>query len=351
MHSRPIKPARKRPSKACLSYILNRPKPLKPRLSSISMENQQLLVRIARLEYENAKTAFTNLPSTFIVPDEEPWPASLRGATLDVSAFRIGYKKQKLDAGVVAALDEIKFVWDLSGHKWRLNRLALETYKSIHGDLLVPQSFVVPTNDNTHWPVEVWGMQLGRVVGTLRRSVDTMPSDRRDELDALGFVWDGLRMKLSWEDKLAALTTYRSIHRHVKVPISFTVPSVSPWPESTWSMALGNVVHRLRVAADTLPVDRRAKLDELGFVWEGLRMAMTWDDKLNALRTFKQLHGHLLVPRVFQVPMDDMKWPHETWGIQLGVLVNNLRTRAQDMPSTRREQLDALGFVWNTVEQ
>ncbi|CAK4637019.1 hypothetical protein LEN26_000139 [Aphanomyces euteiches] len=80
----------------------------------------------------------------------------------------------------------------------------------------------------------------------------------------------------------------------------------------------------------------------------GQRIKSSWADKLAALETYKQIHAHLLVPRTFQVPFNDSKWPAKTWGMQLGVLVNNLRTR--DPPPDQRVQLDALGFVWDIME-
>ncbi|KAG9404842.1 hypothetical protein AC1031_005051 [Aphanomyces cochlioides] len=74
-------------------------------------------------------------------------------------------------------------------------------------------------------------------------------------------------------------------------------------------------------------------------------MKSSWSDKLAALETYKQIYGHLLVP---EVPSNDSKWPANTRGMQLGVLVNNLRTR--DPPQDQRVQLDALGFVWDIME-
>ncbi|CAK4128724.1 hypothetical protein LEN26_000140 [Aphanomyces euteiches] len=78
------------------------------------------------------------------------------------------------------------------------------------------------------------------------------------------------------------------------------------------------------------------------------RIKSSWFDKFIALETFKEIHGHLLVPRTFKVPSNDPQWPAPTWKMHLGVLVNNLRTRNQ--PKDRRKQLDRMGFVWDTME-
>ncbi|KAG9404843.1 hypothetical protein AC1031_005054 [Aphanomyces cochlioides] len=112
-------------------------------------------------------------------------------------------------------------------------------------------------------------------------------------------------------------------------------------------MPLSQTVHNLRFSSESLSADKKAALDALDFPWAGQRLKSTWSDKLTALQTFKQIHGHLLVPRTFHVPSNDPAWPANTWEIHLGVLVNNLRTR--DQPEDRRAQLDALGFVWDTM--
>lgn len=72
--------------------------------------------------------------------------------------------------------------------------LALETYKKIYGDLLVPQPFAVPDADSSEskdWPKETWGLRLGARVNAIRSQgtfVNTNP-ERRQVLDDLGFVW------------------------------------------------------------------------------------------------------------------------------------------------------------------
>jgi hypothetical protein len=41
-------------------------------------------------------------------------------------------------------------------------KAALLTYKSLHGNLLVSDMFIVPEN-STDWDEELWGMKLGEV--------------------------------------------------------------------------------------------------------------------------------------------------------------------------------------------
>jgi hypothetical protein len=91
-----------------------------------------------------------------------------------------------------AALDALGFVWDDLERRWEEVHAALLAYKEVHGDLEVPQAFVVPSE--APWPEEVWGMKLGSRVSDIRSKeiyVKDHP-ERFAELDALGFRWNSL---------------------------------------------------------------------------------------------------------------------------------------------------------------
>ncbi|KAE9222273.1 hypothetical protein PF005_g6750 [Phytophthora fragariae] len=76
-----------------------------------------------------------------------------------------------------------------------------------------------------------------------------------------------------------------------------------------------------------------------------------WEQKiLAALRTYKQLNGHLLVPRPFVVPSGDARWPVVTWGYKLGIAGNNLRMRSKSKAresTEMEEELERLDFVYD----
>ena len=68
-------------------------------------------------------------------------------------------------------------------------RAALLAYQELHGDVEVPQRFVVPSE--APWAEEAWGTQLGFRVHHIREREDYVKHhpERRAELDALGFRW------------------------------------------------------------------------------------------------------------------------------------------------------------------
>ena len=137
----------------------------------------------------------------------------------------------------------------------------------MHGDLQVPQAFVVPSK--APWPKQAWGVPLGSRVATIRNQeifVKDHP-ERRAELDAMGFVWDDLERR--WEEVRAALRAYQEVHGDLEVPQRFVVPSEAPWPEVAWGMQLGHRVKNIRHREDFVKdhPERRAELDALVFRW------------------------------------------------------------------------------------
>ena len=57
---------------------------------------------------------------------------------------------------------------------------------------------------------------------------------------------------------------------------------------------------------------------------------------------YKNQYGCMRVPQKFVVPGDSQYWPHETWGMKLGTLVDSIRQGLSY--ADRREELIDLGF-------
>jgi Helicase associated domain len=136
------------------------------------------------------------VPVEFTVPDAEPWPQNTRGLPLGRSLEQLRtkeYLKKYPDAE--KKLEQIGFETDkqLSANDKRFHAvyLALERYKEIYGDLQVPQPFAVPSN-SPDWPEESWGLRLGARVNAIRSQGTFIKNneERRELLDALGFVWN-----------------------------------------------------------------------------------------------------------------------------------------------------------------
>ena len=94
-------------------------------------------------------------------------------------------------------LDAIGFVWDPLEEAWEEGFAALKKFKAREGHCLVPEAHVEGTFKLG---------TVGRVTSADPR--DTMSAERRQRLDAIGFVWDPLEG--AWEEGFAALTKVQS---------------------------------------------------------------------------------------------------------------------------------------------
>jgi hypothetical protein len=305
---------------------------------------------LAGLDAYGEKFGHVRVPKKFVVPDADGWPVEAHGLALglQVSGLRTQKKRGTLSQDDVAQLEALRFVWDVPEWRWQCVLQSLQAYQEVHGDLQVPQPFVVPSE--VPWPEEAWGMKLGSRVDHIRHREDYLKHhpERRAELDALGFVWDEFERR--WEEVRAALLAYEEVHGNLEVTRTFVVPSEAPWPEEAWGMKLGCRVSHIRSHEHHVKdhPERRAELDALGFVWD--EFERRWEEVHAALLAYQEVHGDLEVPQLFVVP-SEVPWPDEAWGVPLGSRVSGIRSRGdyvKDHPE-RRAELDALGFRWNSL--
>jgi Helicase associated domain len=157
---------------------------------------QQILdaVETYKREVKPNDDTFT-IPVTFVVPDSDPWPVTTRGLPLGKQLSTMKGKtfltKNPDVATKLAQLGiELDPVSAVNDTRFQKVLDALTYYRNIHGDLLVPQPFVVPDN-TSDWPEDTWGLRLGARVNAIR-SQGTFINDnplRRKLLDDIGFVW------------------------------------------------------------------------------------------------------------------------------------------------------------------
>jgi superfamily II DNA or RNA helicase len=204
-------------------------------------------------------------------------------------------------------LDAIGFEWDPVESAWEKHYSALESFNKREGHTIVP-----------HFHVE-GGLKLGEWVIRQRRSKDVMPLKHRQRLDAIGFVWDA--PVAAWEEGFAALTKFMRREGHCRVP--------SRHIEGTFN--LGGWVQLQRTNRERMPIERRERLDAIGFVWDGRDAA--WEEGFAKLEIFKMREGHCRVPT-----------QHVEDQFNLGRWALNQYKFRNTIPIERRERLNTLGF-------
>jgi hypothetical protein len=89
-----------------------------------------------------------------------------------------------------------------------------------------------------------------------------------------------------------------------------------------------------RYYKDNLSVQRKRRLNALGFVWSW--RDYLWDRGFAALLKFKRREGHCHVPALYS-----------EGNYRLGYWVSTQRQQRNKMSAKRKARLRKIGFVWN----
>jgi hypothetical protein len=149
----------------------------------------------------------------------------------------------------------------------------------------------------------------------MKVDVDSQPSNPRE---------------LAWENGFAALKQFKAREKHCRVPRRHQ--------EGVFNLGAWVVNQRNRRA--TLSVERRRRLDAIGFDWTLLPFARaSWEQGFAALKQFQSREGHCRVP-----------WEYEEGSFKLGRWVRRQRNKSNTMSAAFRRQLDAIKFDWDPNE-
>jgi len=127
-----------------------------------------------------------------------------------------------------------------------------------------------------------------------------------------------------WEQGFAALSKFRARKGHC-LPSRHHVEG---------DYKLGQWVSVQRSREDFLPLERKRRLDAMGFVWDW--RDHRWEQGFKALLKFKRREGHCRVP-IF----------HNEGNHRLGWWVSTQRRNRKEMSAERKARLNKIGFVWN----
>jgi hypothetical protein len=214
-----------------------------------------------------------------------------------------------------ARLDALGFVWDPLLEQWEEGLEHLNAFVAEHRHCRVAANYKSPD-----------GFYLGLWVSRQRKSQDSLSTDRKARLDALGVVWDPVWEQ--WEDGFEHLAAFVKQHGHCRVPQRY---------KSLDEFRLGQWVSVRRYRKDTMDPMRRQRLEALpGWSWDAL--SDLWEEGFSHLKEFSDREGHCRVFRSYNP--DD--------GYTLGEWVRVQRRAKDTMDPMRRQRLEALpGWSWD----
>jgi hypothetical protein len=250
--------------------------------------------KAALLQYKNENGDML-VPRRFIVPRSEEWPQETWNMRLGDIVYNIRRGVNYVDKR--EELVKIGFYFEShQSYESDLVIQALLKFKELNGNYVVPANFVVPEGkESGAWPKKTWGMQLGQVVVNIKCGIY---AEWREELVTRGIIFDTAELKYNLAR--TALVNFKRLNGHMMVPIRFVVPSGAlDWPEETWGLKLGGVVSKIR-AGDY--AEKQEELLGIGFCYD-IFLAKYNLSKL-ALLSYKEIHGHMLVPQSFTIPQN-----------------------------------------------
>jgi superfamily II DNA or RNA helicase len=221
--------------------------------------------------------------------------------------------QKKLSAERKARLDALGFIWDAREIRWEDGFERLNEFKRKSGDCMVPALY--KSSD---------GYPLGQWVTVQRTKQETLSTERKTRLDALGFVWNVLDSQ--WEEGFEHLREFKTKHGHCRVSQSYN---------SSDGFRLGAWLHRQRQIENIMP-QQKAKLELLGVVWDPV--ALKWEEGFVKAHVFAKENGHCNIVAAYKTA--DGYW--------LGMWVRKQRAVKDKLVPDRRQRLEALpGWVWN----
>jgi superfamily II DNA or RNA helicase len=212
-------------------------------------------------------------------------------------------------------LDDIGFEWAPFETDWAEGFRYLTIYKEREGHCSVSAQYKT-----------VDGYRLGQWVSVQRQSRDSMTSERKARLDALGFDWDPIATQ--WEEGFEHLRAYVKEYKDCRVPAQYKTPS---------GYRLGGWVSTQRLSNDKLSDERMARLKALGFDWDP--QETSWKEGFEHLLNYLKEHKDCNVRQQFKSPD----------GYKLGQWVGLQRIKHDKLPAEKKAKLDALGFDWDPI--
>ena|SRR6516165_4870725 len=140
-----------------------------------------------------------------------------------------------------------------------------------------------------------------------------------------------LTHKDRWERGFAALCKFRRRKGHCCPPLRHVESKYNKFNLGSW-------VSNQRYRRDGLSVERKRRLDKVGFVWSGRDFA--WERGFAALLKFKRREGHCRIRGL-----------HREGDYKLGWWVAVQRKKKNVMSPKRRARLNKVGFVWNVYRR
>ncbi|MCI6349757.1 MAG: helicase associated domain-containing protein [Tenericutes bacterium] len=220
------------------------------------------------------------------------------------------YKKNKVTYDRVVLLNKIGMVWNLDRSlkynlKWALVYKEVLKYYEENGNIEIPIDYFVIINDE-----EVYLNNWIAVQRTMFLQ-GKLSLDKKEMLDKVGMVWK-IRNRYSWDKMFSLALDYYSLNGNLFIPKNYQVIVNG----ETINLGTWVTNQRRNYKAGVLAPLRISKLEEIGMVWEDVKVASNnkrWLIMYKEALRYLEENGNLKVPSDYVVTIDDEVYLLNSW--------------------------------------
>ena len=220
------------------------------------------------------------------------------------------YKKNKITYDRVVLLNKIGMVWNLDRSlkynlKWALVYKEVLKYYEENGNIEIPIEYSVIIKGE-----EVYLNNWIAVQRTMFLQ-GKLSLDKKEMLDKVGMVWK-IRNRYSWDKMFSLALDYYSLNGNLFIPKNYQVIVNG----ETVNLGTWVTNQRRNYKAGVLAPLRISKLEEIGMVWEDVKVASNnkrWLIMYKEALRYLEENGNLKVPSDYVVTIDDEVYLLNSW--------------------------------------
>lgn len=220
------------------------------------------------------------------------------------------YKKNKVTYDRVVLLNKIGMVWNLDRSlkynlKWALVYKEVLKYYEENGNIEIPIEYSVIIKGE-----EVYLNNWIAVQRTMFLQ-GKLSLDKKEMLDKVGMVWK-IRNRYSWDKMFSLALDYYSLNGNLFIPKNYQVIVNG----ETVNLGTWVTNQRRNYKAGVLAPLRISKLEEIGMVWEDVKVASNnkrWLIMYKEALRYLEENGNLKVPSDYVVTIDDGEYLLNSW--------------------------------------
>ena len=220
------------------------------------------------------------------------------------------YKKNKITYDRVVLLNKIGMVWNLDRSlkynlKWALVYKEVLKYYEENGNIEIPSNYNINVNGEE--------VQLSKWIDVQRSMFlqGKLSLDKKEMLDKVGMVWK-IRNRYSWDKMFSLALDYYSLNGNLFIPKNYQVIVNG----ETVNLGTWITNQRRNYKAGVLAPLRISKLEEIGMVWEDVKVASNnkrWLIMYKEALRYLEENGNLKVPSDYVVTIDDEVYLLNSW--------------------------------------